>query len=255
MEIFEQAEPPCCPACGASPTDELTGLLDRRAWDRGASQALAHTRHGRRSLALILADLDRFKAVNDNFGHLAGDAVLRAAASVLRRSGGGQGLVGRYGGCAGDEFLILLPDTDLDSALAIARDIQRGICSLSVNVRTGRNTTVPITGQTVSMGVVAHTNLTPGDLSELLLNCDTALCKAKDRGGNQICRGDSEMAEVQPAAPQTHLVDAQQLDSGEICIAFDPCLHTAPLDAHQLIVSTDAARNLLRALSDLFTTR
>jgi hypothetical protein len=99
----------CCKSCGQllgyRSTDKLTGLLDRWGWDASAPQAFARAVGQRRSTALLIVDLDWFKLVNDEFGHPAGDAVLRSTAAVLRNASREGDLVGRYGG---DEFLMLL---------------------------------------------------------------------------------------------------------------------------------------------------
>ncbi|MCG3041177.1 GGDEF domain-containing protein [Streptomyces fenghuangensis] len=187
--------PSCCPEGGHHPlTDDLTGLLVRRAWEIRASQALASARRQHRPLALLLGDLDRFKAVNDTYGHLAGDAVLRAAADVLRRVGSaapscaGDAVCGRYGGHAGDEFLALLPGAGAEEAMAVARLVQRGVREMSVPAPVSRGTTVTITGQTVSLGVAVWdpADPAPGGLSDLLLDSDVALREVKRAGGGRI---------------------------------------------------------------------
>ncbi|CAM5731859.1 hypothetical protein SANTM175S_08429 [Streptomyces antimycoticus] len=198
-------------------TDENAAVLDRRRWDHDASQALLPARHKPWPLSLILVDLDRFKDINDLYGHPAGDAVLRAAATALRHHSGERGIVGRYGGHTGDEFLILLPDTNLEAALAVARSIQVHISSLSVPAMTSCESAVTITGWTVSMGVAASTDLIPGDLSELLLECDVALRDAKRSGGNQICIAGSQAATSHHERNPT-VEEVRQLADGEVRI-------------------------------------
>ncbi|MFE2181076.1 GGDEF domain-containing protein [Streptomyces sp. NPDC059455] len=224
-------------------TDELTGVLDRRRWDHDASQALLQARHKPWPLSLILVDLDRFKDINDLYGHPAGDAVLRAAATALRHHSGERGIVGRYGGHTGDEFLILLPDTNLEAALAVARSIQVHISSLSVPAMTSCESAVTITGWTVSMGVAACTDLIPGDLSELLLECDVALRDAKRSGGNQICIAGSQAAashrERDPRVEEVH-----QLADGEVCIPLTRYLKATPYAPRSLVLSSESAHRL-----------
>ncbi|GAA2439992.1 GGDEF domain-containing protein [Streptomyces macrosporus] len=179
--------PSCCPRGGHHPpTDDLTGLLVRRAWEIRASQALAFARNRRRPLSLVMGDLDRFKSINDTYGHLAGDAVLRAAAGVLRRVEGA--VTGRYGGYAGDEFLMLLPDAGAAEAMAVARRVRREMRELSVPAPVSRDTTVTITGMTVSLGVCVWEPVgpAPGGLSDLLLDCDAALREVKRAGGDGV---------------------------------------------------------------------
>ena len=179
--------PSCCPEGGHHPlTDDLTGLLVRRAWEIRASQALAFARRRRRPLALVMGDLDRFKSVNDTYGHLAGDAVLRATAEVLRRTEGG--ISGRYGGYAGDEFLLLLPDTGAGEAMAVARRIQQCVRELRIPAPVSRGSTVTITGQTISLGIAVWdpADPAPGGLSDLLLDSDVALREVKRAGGDLV---------------------------------------------------------------------
>ncbi|MEU0924566.1 GGDEF domain-containing protein [Streptomyces malaysiensis] len=230
-------------------TDELTGVLDRRRWDHDASQALLQARHKPWPLALILVDLDRFKDINDLYGHPAGDAVLRATATALRHHSGERGIVGRYGGHTGDEFLILLPDTNLDGALAIAQSIQVHISRLSVQAMTSCDSAVTITGQTVSMGVAACTDLIPGDLSDLLLECDVALRDAKRSGGNQICVAGSQAAV--PQRGRSPAVDAvHQLADGDVCIPLARYLRATPYARRSLVLTPESAHRLYADLSD-----
>ncbi|MFE0256171.1 GGDEF domain-containing protein [Streptomyces sp. NPDC059010] len=175
-----------CSLCGESLVDKVTGTLYRHTWDRRAACTVEDARRDRRSLALILADVDRFKAVNDNYGHPAGDTLLHAIAAVLSGESGDTGIVGRYGGCAGDEFLILLPGLDLNRALVTARRMRDQVRRLSIEVPTQRGVSVTLTGPTVSLGIAAASDLPPGALSNLLLDCDTALRQAKRSGGDQV---------------------------------------------------------------------
>ncbi|MCF6525223.1 GGDEF domain-containing protein [Streptomyces sp. JJ36] len=196
-----------CETCRTPLTDGVTGVLDRRGWDSRAGHALAAARQQRRPVALILVDLDRFKAVNDTHGHLAGDAVLRAVAGELSRIGGA--LVGRYGGHAGDEFLVLLPGRTVRSAARAARAAQRAVARLSVTARTSRSSTVVISGQTVSMGIAGCVPEGPdqGTLADLLLDSDVALRAAK-RGGGDLVRVAGAVGSL-PAEPPSSQVPAQ----------------------------------------------
>ncbi|MCT2593538.1 GGDEF domain-containing protein [Streptomyces sp. N2-109] len=183
--VPRSAEQKHCALCRKPLTDRLTGVLDRLEWDNRAARAAARARRHGQPMALILADLDRFKAVNDRYGHLAGDAVLRAVAGALDRTE--NSIVGRYGGHAGDEFLILLPGATEDEALAVARGAQEAVRRLSVSARSSRSSTVTLTGQAVSMGVAAYggPGASRGGLADLLLDADVALRAAKSAGGDR----------------------------------------------------------------------
>lgn len=102
-------------------TDALTGLYNRRALGEQLTRALAHARRHSRPVSILMIDLDRFKETNDRFGHEAGDEVLRAVADSMREVLRAEDLYGRWGG---DEFLVVLPDTDLPGARAAAERIR-----------------------------------------------------------------------------------------------------------------------------------
>ena len=177
-----------CQSCGRPLTDELTEVLDRSGWNRAAAHAFARARQEGNRVALIILDLDRFKQVNDAYGHPAGDAVLRAVAAVLRGAVGEIGLVGRYGGYAGDEFLALLPGVSRDDAVRIAQRIRAEVRALAIPARVSRTRTVTITGRTVSIGVAAYTPAEVAilDLATLVLDADVALRDAKRHGRDCI---------------------------------------------------------------------
>lgn len=153
-------------ACGV---DRLTGLLDRWAWECAAVELI---RAG--AVALLLLDVDEFKRVNDEVGHLAGDEVLRAVGEVLRQHAQPGDLVGRYGG---DEFLLLTSRTT--SAAVIAEDICRAIASLSVSVVSTSRPEIVLSGLTVSVGftMVASGSVSAPD--DLFLAADRELRRAK----------------------------------------------------------------------------
>jgi len=102
--------------------DPLTGTLNRKGLDEALEREIARARRRGTTLSLALLDVDNFKNLNDTFGHKTGDEALRHLAEVVRSSLRPQDCVGRYGG---EEFLIVLPDTDLDSANATLTRLQR----------------------------------------------------------------------------------------------------------------------------------
>lgn len=157
-------------------TDALTGALNRRALEEAAlREASRSIRHGN-VLCMIVLDVDEFKQINDTRGHGAGDAVLRAlvtqAKSMLRL----QDLIARTGG---EEFTILLPDTNVTAGTEAAERLRKAIEALEVPYETG-----PIQF-TVSLGV-AQFNAAQGDWEVMMRRADLAMYEAKDHGRNKV---------------------------------------------------------------------
>lgn len=157
--------------------DSLTGLKNRRGLER-AVEDLQREPAGLLGSALLLADIDHFKVVNDTYGHVLGDKVIRAVAHVLRSSIKGRDVAARLGG---EEFAILLPQTSLKGAAAVAEQI-RGTVAQGRICRPDGNESI---GQvTLSVGVAVAA---PGDTLEALLErADAAMYTAKRAGRNQI---------------------------------------------------------------------
>ncbi len=182
-----------CTSCGQPlgywAIDRLTGVLDRWGWDTYAPEVLREAHERRQPLALLLLDLDHFKHVNDRYGHVAGDMVLHAVAEVLRRSVREEDIVGRYGGHGGDEFLVLLPTTNRDRAMAVAERVLDGVNDLEVGVPdVDRGTRTTLAGLTVSIGVALYVparGIEPV-MEELVLEADAALLVAKREGRDTV---------------------------------------------------------------------
>lgn len=178
-----------CDSCGQLVTDPPTGLIERWHWDEAAADVVARARGRGEPIALIMIDLDRFKDVNDSYGHLAGDAVLRGVADVIRDCTREGDLACRYGGSAGDEFLVLLPSSQLDEALTVAERIRGGITHMSVTAKVTRELSATIEGLTASIGVATYNlgDLVELDLEDLMLDADVSLRAAKRHGRDRIC--------------------------------------------------------------------
>lgn len=158
--------------------DELTGLARRWRFDEELARQIAHSRRHRTSGALILADLDGLKLINDTYGHLVGDAVLEHVADVMQRQLRGSDLAARLGG---DEFAMLLPDTSIDQAAQVARRI----------VETARDTTgTGLPATSISAGVTTIDGWLAA--SDVMRHADVALYDAKRDGGDRhaMCAGD-----------------------------------------------------------------
>lgn len=154
--------------------DPLTGALNRRALLDACTAAFAS---GRRRVALLMVDLDHFKAVNDRFGHLMGDAVLREAAGRMQRAIGDAGVLGRYGG---EEFVVLLPGAGKADAMAVAERLKQAI-----DEPFPADSPMAAVGSiAVSIGVAASEDGTRVD--DVLAKADAALYRAKAMGRDQV---------------------------------------------------------------------
>lgn len=157
-------------------TDGLTQVYNRRFFMEALERELSQSRRSATEVCVLLIDLDRFKSVNDTYGHLAGDAVLvefaRRASAVVR---GGE-LLARYGG---EEFAILCSRTSLSEAIVLAERLRQAIAAEPVEFE---KHSIPMT---VSMGV-ARTSNQIDSASEILEQADHWLYRAKELGRNQV---------------------------------------------------------------------
>jgi len=163
-----------------SARDGLTGIANRRHLDEALGREWARAMREGSSLALVMCDLDCFKAFNDHYGHQRGDECLRQIARVLdegcRRGGD---LAARYGG---EEFVLLLPATDLDNAMRIAESLRRAIEALAVPHEASPVAAVA----TASFGVAALVPAPALRADQLLASADRALYRAKAAGRNIV---------------------------------------------------------------------
>jgi two-component system cell cycle response regulator len=158
-------------------TDELTGLYNRRYFDRHLSLMLEKAREQDRDMAVMLIDMDFFKAVNDTHGHDIGDAVLREFALRLRRNIRGVDLACRFGG---EEFVVLMPDTDFQQAQGVAERVRMSVAERGFETVGMRPLVV-----TCSVGVALNEHeLDTPDM--ILKRADVALYRAKREGRNRV---------------------------------------------------------------------
>jgi two-component system cell cycle response regulator len=158
-------------------TDVLTGLYNRRYFERHLTVMLGKAQEQERDLALMILDIDHFKAVNDTYGHDIGDAVLREFSARLRRNIRGVDLACRFGG---EEFVVLMPDTDFAQADAVAERVRQSIGELSFDIGAPRPLSV-----TVSVGVSLNDG--QADTPEgMIKRADVALYRAKREGRNRV---------------------------------------------------------------------
>jgi diguanylate cyclase (GGDEF)-like protein len=166
-----------------SRTDSLTGLDNRRYLEQQMDLMFAHSDRLGEPLACVMCDLDRFKSVNDEHGHQAGDAVLKQFAALLKREAREIDRVGRYGG---EEFIVLLPGTVPDAAVTFAERVRKQVESHKFVFEGGS------VCRTVSFGVAGWPHPLVGDCDALVRAADDALYVAKETGRNRVVRYDSD---------------------------------------------------------------
>lgn len=167
-------------------SDPLTGLHNRRGFERTLADLYGAGGGGLASATLLMADIDHFKKVNDTYGHLIGDQVIRATAQVLKSAVKGRDVVARFGG---EEFVVLLPDTPGQGALALAEQIRAAFGKLRIRRQGSDEMIAQIT---ISIGVATPL---PGESVEQAIDrADKALYRAKNAGRNCVRMADSAAA-------------------------------------------------------------
>jgi len=162
----------------SSNTDFLTGVLNRRAFFAHSEQQLAVAQRYKRNLALILLDIDHFKHINDDYGHLAGDSILRKAVQMIAQLLRKVDILARYGG---EEFIILLPEADLEQGCVVAEKLRVILSQQTFAVDEQRQIAI-----TASFGVSARVG--GESLDHMIRLADEALYSAKNGGRNQVVR-------------------------------------------------------------------
>ncbi len=156
-------------------TDELTGLLNRREINALVEYEIVRAERNKREFAIVIADIDFFKVINDVHGHLVGDSVLQEIARLLSQNVRAQDFVSRWGG---EEFLLLLPETNAEEAMDLANRLRLAVGSYPFN----GNDSIFYT--TMSFGVCGHeAGIT---LTALLDKADKALYQGKNSGRNKV---------------------------------------------------------------------
>ncbi len=158
--------------------DGLTGLTNRKGFDLALAHCLSSIETGSRGPSLLMTDIDFFKRVNDTYGHLFGDKVIRVVAQTLKNNVKGKDLAARYGG---EEFVILLPDTPLEGAQQLAEKIRSTVENGRIRRLDSNETIAKIT---ISLGVTSYR--TGENAAQFIERADQALYTSKAQGRNRV---------------------------------------------------------------------
>lgn len=158
--------------------DGLTGLLNRRAIEEYAEAEFNMAGRKKQAMSVILLDIDHFKNVNDRFGHKFGDVVLRQVAQTLKEDLRNYDRVGRWGG---EEFLLILPGTELKDAVTVAERLRSKTAAVQTSLENGETFSIHI-----SLGTACTTGQFQS-LAKLIDAADQALYQAKQSGRNRVC--------------------------------------------------------------------
>lgn len=173
-----------------SASDGLTGISNRRSFDNYIKMSLKNCMRSKKTISLIMGDIDYFKAYNDNYGHLKGDECLvkvaKALASSIKRP---LDFVARYGG---EEFAVVLPETNKEDAISIAEQIRDNIRSLAITHE--HSQVAPYI--TLSLGIATILPKLSYSVEKFIDNADKALYKAKSNGRNRVSIYDGEDSEI-----------------------------------------------------------
>jgi len=161
-----------------SQRDFLTGVFNRKTFEKYADEQLTASKQAHDSLCLLMIDIDHFKRFNDRYGHLIGDEVLKTVAKTLINSLKGQDMVARFGG---EEFVVILPQTPIEGAQKIAEMIRTAIATKELK---RKDTGESFGAITVSMGIAIFN--TGDNLLTLIKRADEALYESKKNGRNRV---------------------------------------------------------------------
>jgi two-component system, cell cycle response regulator len=157
--------------------DSLTGLFNRRAFEKKIGEEFERSKRYGHPLSVVILDIDNFKKINDTYGHHGGDAALVRISEILRERSRRSDFPSRFGG---EEFVLVLPETDQDSAIQVARKFHEEIRSCSFGT-----VDKPFV-LTVSMGLTSSTKKEYSDWREMVADADCALYQAKNTGKDRI---------------------------------------------------------------------
>ena len=169
-------------------TDSLTGLYVRRYFIVKLQEELHRAERYNKGFSIVMADLDRFKNVNDSYGHTAGDRVLKLVAKFLQKNIRDVDILSRYGG---EEFVFLLPEADKEEAYTVSERLRRKLSQLQFD---------DLPGITISLGIASYPD-DSDDIDRLIKKADAALYTAKQSGRNKVVVYEEEMELIEVDEP------------------------------------------------------
>lgn len=170
-------------------TDPLTGIFNRRHLMSIAEKEYRGAIDYQRLFSIVMLDIDHFKKINDTYGHIVGDRVLKTMTQEVQRFLRKGDSFGRFGG---EEFAIILPEADLKTALKIAERLRQAIAALSIPIYHSNSESNVEIKITISLGVTTY-HFDDEKLDEIWIRADNALYKAKTKGRNQVCSIDKPL--------------------------------------------------------------
>jgi diguanylate cyclase (GGDEF)-like protein len=215
--------------------DAKTGLLNVSTWESEAEAELSRAVRTRNPVAMALVDIDHFKVVNDTYGHLVGDRVLKAIADALTSRSRDYDRVGRFGG---EEFVLLLAQTSRDDACKIAERLRGYVESLAIP--TDDRPGAPTLSVTISIGVTSMARGETFELADLLAASDSAMYAAKQAGRNQVAfahplrdMGIDSAWTPDPDAPPAHNANVAHPSAAR---RVGTPLASTPLTSHRVVL-------------------
>jgi diguanylate cyclase (GGDEF)-like protein len=212
-----------------SRTDAKTGLLNVSTWESEAENELSRSIRTRNPVALALVDIDHFKLVNDTYGHLVGDRVLKSIAEALTSQSRDYDRTGRFGG---EEFVLLLAQTTESDACNIAERLRGYVASLAIP--TDDRPDAPTLKVTISIGVTGMARGHSFELTDLLAAADSAMYAAKQAGRNQVAYAaplrDMGLDQPLSLAPEADATDAGAPEPASTVTS------TSPMSGHRVVL-------------------
>ena len=210
-------------------TDGLTGIENRRSLEDRLKDQWQHSVRLHEPMAVVMCDIDKFKSVNDNYGHQAGDAVLKEIARLLKDEAREIDRVGRYGG---EEFLLILPGTVLDAAVTFAERLREKVENHTFSYEGGT------LRRTISCGVASAPHPKVKDQEALVRGADDALYVAKETGRNRVVRFDGTEFNAHTQGKGNNSTDGDKpvKEAGEGSTPGSPPRSTASSEGHPATV-------------------